>query len=290
MFAVQVDDDTIDLRLAPARPDAPAPWTPVDEGRTWRLGRDAEEAVESSATHRSPGLVCLGRTMEGTDVLVDLESVGGVVAVTGHETTATEVVSALAVQLATAPWTDEQRVYGHHLSEVLADLAGDRLVLVDDYAPLLERLDQQRPAARRPGGAHRPARPPSRRGPAVRRPRLAARRGAGRPVRGAHRLGGARLRRDHHRRRGRHPLAARGRQSGTLTVPLLDVQVEAVRLTARSTELVAGAVREGARGGPAAVDGRVRLPAATRPGDDWPLEHRGGPRRRARPGGGADAR
>lgn len=267
VFAVQVDDDTIDLRLAPARPDAPAPWTPVDEGRTWRLGRDAEEPVELGHAP-FPGLVCLGRTMEGTDVLVDLESVGGVVAVTGHETTATEVVSALAVQLATAPWTDEQRVYGHHLSEVLADLAGDRLVLVDDFAPLLERLASSVPQrgaqevltgrlARRPGVVPQYAVLGSRPDAAL-ADRFAALTGSGARGFGVITTGdvaGTRWRLEVD-------------ESGTLTVPLLDLQVEAVRLTARSTELVAELFEKAREEAPTAVDGRVRLPAATRPGDD----------------------
>ena len=44
VFAVTVGDDTVDLSLAPPRTDAPAPWTPVDDGRTWRLGADAPGA------------------------------------------------------------------------------------------------------------------------------------------------------------------------------------------------------------------------------------------------------
>ena len=267
VFAVAVDDRSIDLRLAPARPDAPAPWTPVDEGRVWRLAADAEEPVELGHAP-FPGLVCVGRSLDGTDVLVDLESVGGVVAVTGHETTATEVVSALAVQLATAPWADEQRVYGHGLSEMLADLAGDRLVLVDDFGPLLERLDASSPQrgaqevltgrlARRPGVVPQYAVLGSAPDPALAE-RFATVTGAGARGFGVITAGEAagtrwRLEVD---------------ESGTLTVPLLDVLVEAVRLTARSTELVAELFEKARDEAPVVVDGRVRVPAATRPGDD----------------------
>ncbi|RYU12773.1 hypothetical protein [Nocardioides iriomotensis] len=267
VFAVVVDDEHLDLRLAPARPDAPAPWTPLDEGRTWRLSRDADAPAELGHAPY-PGLVCLGRTLEGADVLVDLESVGGAVAVTGHEATATQVVSALAVQLATAPWTDEQRVYGHQLSEVLADLAGDRLVLVDDYAPLLERLETSLPQraaqdvltgrlARRPGVTPQYAvlgASPS----DVLAERFAALTGQG--ARGfgvvvAGDAAGTRWRLDVD-------------ESGTLRVPLLDLQVEAVRLTERSTELVAELFEKAREEAPAVVDGRVRVPAPSRPGDD----------------------
>ena len=267
VFAVVVDDEHVDLRLAPARPDAPVPWTPLDDGRTWRLARDAEPPAELGHAPY-PGLVCVGRTLEGADVLVDLEAVGGAVAVTGHEATARQVVSALAVQLATAPWADEQRVYGHELSEVLADLAGDRLVLVDDYAPLLERLETSAPQraaqdvltgrlARRPGVVPQYAvlgASPSE--------QLAERfaaltgqgaRGFGVVVAGESAGTSWRLVVD---------------ETGTLTVPLLDVQVEAVRLTERSTELVAELFEKAREAAPAVVDGRVRVPAPVRPGDD----------------------
>ena len=267
VFAVVVDDEHVDLRLAPARPDAPVPWTPLDDGRTWRLARDAEPPAELGHAPY-PGLVCVGRTLEGADVLVDLEAVGGAVAVTGHEATARQVVSALAVQLATAPWADEQRVYGHELSEVLADLAGDRLVLVDDYAPLLERLETSAPQraaqdvltgrlARRPGVVPQYAvlgASPSE--------QLAERfaaltgqgaRGFGVVVAGESAGTSWQLVVD---------------ETGTLTVPLLDVQVEAVRLTERSTELVAELFEKAREAAPAVVDGRVRVPAPVRPGDD----------------------
>jgi hypothetical protein len=267
VFAVSVDDTTVDLRLAPARTDAPAPWTPVEEGRVWRLAADAEEPAELGHAPY-PGLVCLGRKLDGTDVLVDLESVGGAVAVTGDDTTSREVVSALAVQLATAPWTDEQRVYGHGLSEVLADLAGDRLLLVDDFTPLLERLESSSPQraaqdvltgrlARRPGVVPQYA-------------VLGATPDAALAERFAGLTGGD--------ARGFGVITAgesvgtRWRlevdESGTMTVPLLDLQVEAVRLTARSTGLVAELFERAREDAPVVVDGRVRVPAPTRPGDD----------------------
>ncbi|MGA9748014.1 MAG: hypothetical protein WBQ50_11220 [Nocardioides sp.] len=267
VFAVTMTDESIDLRLAPARPDAPAPWTPVDEGRTWRLTKDAEEPTELGHAPY-PGLVCVGRSLDGADVLVDLESVGGVVAVTGHEATTRQVVSALAVQLATAPWTDEQRVFGHELSEVLADLAGDRLMLVDDYAPLLERLETSTPQrsaqevltgrlARRPGVVPQYAvlgAPPT----GQLAERFAALTGAGARgfgVLAAGDVAGTRWR-----------LSVD--ESGTLTVPLLDLQVEAVRLTDKSVELVAELFEKAREEAPAVEDGRARVPAPARPGDD----------------------
>ncbi len=267
VFAVTITDEAIDLRLAPARPEAPAPWTPLDDGRTWRLARDAQEPTELGHAPY-PGLVCVGRSLDGADVLVDLESVGGVVAVTGHEATARQVVSALAVQLATAPWSDEQQVFGHELSEVLADLAGDRLMLVDDYAPLLERLESSAPQraaqevltgrlARRPGVVPQYAvlgAPPT----GQLAERFAALTGSGARGFGVLAAGdvpGTRWRLEVD-------------ESGTLTVPLLDLQVEAVRLTDKSVELVAALFEKARDEAPALVDGRVPVPTPARPGDD----------------------
>ena len=160
-----------------------------------------------------PGLVCVGRDLEGRDVLVDLESVGGVVSVTGDDHVAAEVVSALAVQLATNAWTDAQQVTGHGLAPVLADLAGDRLRLVDDVEPLLAEVSRSAARPRRRRRAHRPPGPAARGGPGLpgaRRPRR--RRELAERLVGAHRVGLAGLRRRLRRYGPRHPLAPRGRR------------------------------------------------------------------------------
>lgn len=267
VFAVSVDDEVVDLRLAPPRPDAPAPWTPLDDGRVWRLAADADEPGELGHAPY-PGLVCVGRGLDGTDVLVDLESVGGAVAVTGHATTAREVVSALAVQLATAPWTDDQRVHGHGLSEVLADLAGDRLALVDDLGPLLDRIEAAAPQraaqdvltgrlARRPGVVPQYAvlGAPPEAGLAERITALTGGDSRGFGVVTAGEVAGTRWRLEVD-------------ESGTMTVPLLDLQVEAVRLTPGSSELLAELFENARAEMPTVADGRLRVPAPTRPGDD----------------------
>ena len=124
VYALTVSDEAIELRMAPGQPHAPAPWTPLEEGRRWRLTRVAHAPLEMGNAPY-PGLVCLGRDADGADALIDLESIGGLVAFTGSPTVANEVVSAIAVQLATAPWSDERTVHGYHLSPVLTDIDGD---------------------------------------------------------------------------------------------------------------------------------------------------------------------
>ena len=137
VYAVTVDDDEIELRIAPAAPNPPAPWIPLKDGRRWRLDRESAEVDQGPLGNAPyPGLVCIGRDDDGADVLIDLEAVGGPASVSGADAVAREVVSALAVQLVTSPWSDDQRVHSYELSQ------GPR-----------RRRRQQLRRGRRPGGA-----------------------------------------------------------------------------------------------------------------------------------------
>ncbi|MBF4161777.1 LysM peptidoglycan-binding domain-containing protein [Nocardioides acrostichi] len=149
VFAATVTDDVVELRLAPAAPQAPAPWSTLEGGRRWRLERTAD-LVGTSGHAPYPALVCLGRDDSGADLLIDVESVGGPLAVHGDPVVAREVVSALAVQLATSPWSDAQQVWGLGLSDALGSVAGDRLELVDDLDGLLGAWAERSPT--RPAG------------------------------------------------------------------------------------------------------------------------------------------
>jgi hypothetical protein len=267
VFAVTVTDESIDLLLAPPRTDAPAPWTPVDDGRLWRLGPDAPEPTERGHAP-FPGLVCLGRDLEGADLLIDLESVGGVVSVEGADPVATEVVSALAVQLATSPWSDEQKVRGYRLSEVLADLAGDRLVLVDDLDPVLRELEASQPRrnaqevltgrlARRPGVvpeyAVLGAAPEGEVAERLATLSSAGSRGFG--VLATGHVPGTRWQLEVD-------------ETGTLTIPLLDQKVDAVRLTESSADELAELFEKARMDAPSLGEERAPIPAPPRPGDD----------------------
>lgn len=267
VFAVSVSADAVDLMIAPPREDAPAPWTPVDDGAVWRLTQAVPDDAELGHAP-FPGLVCLGRRLDGSDLLIDLESVGGVVSVHGAEPMTTEVVSALAVQLATSPWSDDQRVRGYQLSEVLADLGGDRLFLVDHLDPMLAELEASRPArsaqevltgrlARRPGV--RPEYAVLGSAPegelAERLAALASAGSRGFGVVAAGHVPGTRW-------------ELEVDESGTLKVPLLGTEVEAVRLTARSAELVAELLENARTQAPRPRESRVAVPAPPRSGDD----------------------
>lgn len=134
VYAVTVSDERIQLNLAGQHHDAPGGWTVEDDGRAWVLDRETD--LGDRAGHAPyPGLVCIGRDDSGADVLLDLESADGIVAVQGAAMVAREVVAALAVQLVTAPWADAQRVLGHDLGPALAEIGTPAL----EDAPDLER-------------------------------------------------------------------------------------------------------------------------------------------------------
>lgn len=121
VYAAEVSDQRIALRLAGQHHGAPGSWTVEDDGRVWML--DAEVALGAESEQAPyPGLVCLGRDDQGSDVLVDLESADGIVSIDGSPVIARQVVSALAVQLVTAPWADDQRVLGHDLGQALTQI------------------------------------------------------------------------------------------------------------------------------------------------------------------------
>lgn len=150
VYAAAVSDDRIELRITGSHHQAPEGWRVEDDGRVWV--RDRSQSLPAERGHAPyPGLVCLGRDDEGRDVLVDLESADGIVSVQGSPAVAREVVAAMAVQLATAPWADEQKVLGHDLGEDLVRIGRGTLELLPDLAPALDGL--ARNSVQQPAGA-----------------------------------------------------------------------------------------------------------------------------------------
>lgn len=125
-YAVAIDEDACYLRMARPLPDAPAPWRAQQEGMTWAL-RAGQEPPLKDRPCPLPGLVTVGRTPEGADILIDLAFADGDVIVTGDPAMAAEVVSALALELCTNPWSRDADVVGTGLSATLHGVAGQRL-------------------------------------------------------------------------------------------------------------------------------------------------------------------
>ena len=140
-YAARVDDDELELLLAPARTDAPDPWAVADGGRRWVLEKNKCLRAASTGPAAYPALVCLGRDEQGRDVLVDLEASGGPVQITGDAVLAAQVATALAIQLATMPWSDTVRVSALGLPGEVTALAGARIDAVGDPETVVARLE-----------------------------------------------------------------------------------------------------------------------------------------------------
>ncbi|MFD1827767.1 hypothetical protein [Mumia zhuanghuii] len=139
-YAAFVDDESVELMLAPAQPKPFTGWEAVDDGARWRSTADPRGSVPAESAPY-PGLVGLGVDGEGRDVLIDLEAAGGVVSLVGDVVTAEQVAAAMALQAATAPWADAVRVSISDLPDEIATLVEGR-VRVTDLAQEIGEVEQ----------------------------------------------------------------------------------------------------------------------------------------------------
>lgn len=141
-YQVLLTDDAVELLISPDAPDGVDGWTVHDEGRRWRRDRPDSGLgdVPPGEAVPYPALVSLGVDVDGRDVLVDLESAGGIVAVTGSPRLAEQVASSVAIQAATAPWADTVRITASSLPAGVADIGFERLTAVDDLNDALADL------------------------------------------------------------------------------------------------------------------------------------------------------
>jgi hypothetical protein len=264
VFAALIDDEQIDLLIAPGQAPAPAPWQDLDEGRCWRLYR-SEVDPDASGPAPYPALVCLGRDENGRDALVDLEAASGAVSIQGDAVVAREVANSVAVQLATNPWADLLEVTTWSLPEALDEILSDRLRVVRDIDALIPELERGGSETEILSGRVGRAvdevpryvvlgAPPSNDSAA----RLAALAGQGRtgfgllvagPVKGA-----------------RWQLFVD--ESGMLRIPSLDLTVRASRLAESSVHLVTDLLASARTTTATDLTGPLRVPQNGRSGDD----------------------
>jgi hypothetical protein len=145
VFAARLGAGHLDLWVAPADPNPPAPWSAAADGRVWRLLRDAGDGTGvpepgSAALAPFPGLVSVG-TDEAGRVLVDLEAAQGLIAVTGPQATVHAALAAIAVELATNLWSDRMQVVLVGFGEELVTIAPDRMRAVRTLAEALPDLE-----------------------------------------------------------------------------------------------------------------------------------------------------
>jgi hypothetical protein len=266
-YGAVVDDDSVELLLAPAVPDAVGEWTALANGRRWRYERTDAETPSLREVAPYPALVSLGIDDQGRDVMVDLEAAGGIVSLVGDTDVAEEVAAAIAVQAATTAWSGAVRVIASGLPNGLEQIGDDRIRVTDDLRAELPELEEQITGLREEvlsGRLRRRGQLPSYLVVCGHAPepevaeRLGALAGVGRQsfsvvVAGEHKAARWRLRVDEH---------------GILTVPLLDLTLTANRIDPSQVSAVAElfiASREPDR----PEDGdRVRIPEPLRPHDD----------------------
>ena len=142
VFAAHLDEEHLDLWVAPADPEPPAPWLPVDNGQVWRLPVAAAASLDGAgALAPYPGLVTLG-TNETGRIMVDLEVAHGLIAVRGPADTVRSALAALSVELITNRWSDRMRVTLVGFGDGLELVAPDRVTVarsLEEALPELER-------------------------------------------------------------------------------------------------------------------------------------------------------
>lgn len=134
-----------DLHLQLAQPAGkpPAPWQLGQDQTFWMLARtDAEryEDVDTAAPY--PGLVCLG-TMDDSRLLLNLESVPGIVSLSGSERDRAGVFASVAAELATNGWSDRMTITLVGFGQDLTPLAPNRLRHLDDIEALVETMEAE---------------------------------------------------------------------------------------------------------------------------------------------------
>ncbi|MFF5494667.1 BTAD domain-containing putative transcriptional regulator [Streptomyces aquilus] len=134
-----------DLHLQLAQPSGnpPAPWQLGQDQTFWMLARtDAERYEDVDAAAPYPGLVSLG-TMDDSRLLLNLESVPGIVSLSGREADRAAVFASVAAELATNGWSDRMTITLVGFGEDLTPLAPNRLRHLDGIDDLIETMDAE---------------------------------------------------------------------------------------------------------------------------------------------------
>jgi hypothetical protein len=146
VYGVHLGAESLDLWIAPADRNPPAPWEAHDGGQVWRLHRDwvrefpADPDDLRDVLAPYPGLVSIGTNHNGR-ILVDLEAAHGLIALRGPEEVRRAVLAAVAIELATNRWSDHMRVTLVGFGEELSHIAPDRIRTVGSVAEVLPELE-----------------------------------------------------------------------------------------------------------------------------------------------------
>ncbi|MGY1500234.1 BTAD domain-containing putative transcriptional regulator [Streptomyces sp. QTS52] len=143
VYAAWLSNGDLHLQLAQPAGKPPAPWQLGQDQTFWLLSRtDAEryEDVDTAAPY--PGLVSLG-TMDDSRLLLNLESVPGIVSLSGSESDRAAVFASVAAELATNGWSDRMTITLVGFGQDLTALAPNRLRHLDDIEALVETMEAE---------------------------------------------------------------------------------------------------------------------------------------------------
>ncbi|MER5222102.1 BTAD domain-containing putative transcriptional regulator [Streptomyces flaveus] len=143
VYAAWMSNGDLHLQLAQPAGRPPAPWQLGQDQTFWMLARaDAEryEDVDTAAPY--PGLVSLG-TMDDSRLLLNLESVPGIVSLSGSEEDRAGVFASVAAELATNGWSDRMTITLVGFGQDLTPLAPNRLRHLDDIEALVETMEAE---------------------------------------------------------------------------------------------------------------------------------------------------
>ncbi|MUN40385.1 BTAD domain-containing putative transcriptional regulator [Actinomadura litoris] len=152
VYGVHLGVESLDLWIAPADRNPPAPWQAFDDGQVWRLRAEDLDAVEAADPAAGagdvlapyPGLVSIGTNDNGR-ILVDLEAAHGLIALRGPADTRRAALAAIALELATNRWSDHMRItlvgFGTEFGEGMAEIAPDRIRAVPNLADAMPELE-----------------------------------------------------------------------------------------------------------------------------------------------------
>ncbi len=123
-----------------------SPWHGDAGGRTWTFRRTDIGRVQLSGDPLSPfpGLVALGENASRVETLIDVESVPGILSLSGDPHVAREIAIAMGLGLATNPWSDSPRVTFVGFADDLSAVAPEAIRHYDDLSAVLTRVDAAR--------------------------------------------------------------------------------------------------------------------------------------------------
>ncbi|WP_328873161.1 hypothetical protein OHT76_25350 [Streptomyces sp. NBC_00287] len=143
VYAAWLSNGDLHLQLAQPAGKPPAPWQLGQDQTFWMLARsDAERYEDGDTAAPYPGLVSLG-TMDDSRLLLNLESVPGIVSLSGREADRAAVFASVAAELATNGWSDRMTITLVGFGQDLTPLAPNRLRHLDGIDDLIETMEAE---------------------------------------------------------------------------------------------------------------------------------------------------